>query len=215
VAAARRGCDAAGNVKGVEPEVIPLAERGRRAMASWVAQLPKQKPKPVVRHEGAVALVGDLLSPQQEEEINPPQERPSWDGEDRLRELSAASESIAEALKLIAPEISKARKEYSKLVAAQRQGEYQEISERVVDCARALGDAIQDHHAFLNELRLDAVSWRYFRHIDLTQFGSLNDDSSPLRSLILDALERGHVPGGKIPQWSMPISISQLQNLGD
>jgi hypothetical protein len=196
-------------------EARPLAERGKRAMESWQAQLPKPKAKPIVRHVGAVALVGDLISEQPAEELNPPAPRPSWDGEDQLRELSAEAEAIQEALKLLAPELTNARRQHSLLVAKERGAEYQVIIGRVVDIVRGLGDAIQEHHAFLNEIRLDAVAWKHFRQVDLTAFGSLDEDGSILMRLVRDAVERGHVSGDKIPKWNPALSLSQLQNLGD
>jgi len=59
-------------------------------------------------------------------------------GEQHARELSAESEAIAEAIKLLAPGISRARKEYSRKVAEQRGEEYQAIVERIVDAAKRL-----------------------------------------------------------------------------
>jgi hypothetical protein len=99
---------------------VPLAERGKRAMASWQAQLPRAKPVPVVHHAGAAALLGELLPELTPEQINPPPPRPSWDGEVELSELSAEAESIQEALKLLAGELTKARREYSKLKETMR-----------------------------------------------------------------------------------------------
>jgi hypothetical protein len=75
----------------------------------------------------AVALVGNLLSPQPVEELSPPPPRASWPGEQKLRELGEESKSITEAIRFLAPEVAKARKEYSQKVAAQRGDEYQEI----------------------------------------------------------------------------------------
>ena len=92
---------------------VPLSEQFRRSLESWVSQAPKPVAKPVVRHSGAVALVGDLLSPQPEAELNPPPPPPSWPGQDRLAALGAEAEAIQEALKLLQPEIAKARKQYS------------------------------------------------------------------------------------------------------
>jgi len=192
-------------------EIRPLAEQDRRARPSWTAQLPKPKPKPIVRHAGAVALVGDLLPEQPIEETSPPEPRPSWPGESRLRELSAESEAIAEALKLLVPEQMKARKAYSKAVAAQRGGEYSEIVERIVDSARALADAILSQHSFITELRNDGVAYRQFRPIDLSRFGNLNEPDTPLLRLVLDAFELGHVGAGKIPDLKMPADISLFQ----
>jgi hypothetical protein len=199
----------------VQALAVPLAERGKRAMASWQAQLPKPKVKPVVRHAGAVALLDDLLPEQTHEELNPPPPRPSWDGEVELIELSAEAEAIQVALKYLAPELTKARREHSQRVAKERGAEYQAIVERVVDSVLALGSAIEGHHAFLDQQRLDAVAWRYLRPVDLTAFGELDEAGSILMRLVTDAVERGHVSGERIPKWNPALSLSQLQNLGD
>ncbi len=193
-------------------EIKPLSEEQRRHQISWVAQAPKPKPKPVVRHAGAVALVGDLLPEQPIEETSPAPPRPSWPGEQRLRELGAESEAIVEALKLIAPELAKARKEYSKLVAAQRGEEYREIVEKIVDAAKALGDQLLAHHGYIDQRRLDGVAWQYFRPINVSDFGDIAEDFSPLRKLILAAIEQRHVGEGKLPDWKMPVDIAYLQN---
>ena len=50
-------------------EIRPLADEQRRSQVSWVSQLPKPKPRPVKRHAGATALLGDLLPEQPIEEI--------------------------------------------------------------------------------------------------------------------------------------------------
>jgi len=99
-------------------------------------------------------------------------------GEQHARELSAESEAIAEAIKLLAPGISRARKEYSRKVAEQRGEEYQAIVERIVDAAKALGDAFLVHHEFINSQGLDGVSWRYFRPLNLDQFGNLDEPTA-------------------------------------
>lgn len=192
-------------------EIQPLAQEERRTQVSWVTQAPKPKPQPIVRHAGAVALVGDLLSPQPETELSPPPPRPSWPGEQRARELGAESEAISEAIKLLAPEIVSARKEYSKTVAAQRAAEYQVIVERVVEAAKALGDELLHHHEFINSQRLDGVSWRYFRPLNLDQFGNLDEPFTPLLGVITDAVEKGHVDTGKVPDWKMPVDLAYLQ----
>jgi hypothetical protein len=186
---------------------VPLAEQFRRSLASWTAQLPKPKPKPVVRHAGAVALLDDLLPDQLPEEINPPQPRPSWSGEQRLAELGAESEAIQEAIKLLQPELAKARREYSKMVATQRGGEFSEIVSRVVDASRGLGDAILAHHEFITEQRIAGVGYQQFRPLNLSAFGSLSEQHTPLLAVILDAIEKKHVDGGKLPSWKMPAPI--------
>jgi hypothetical protein len=192
-------------------EIRPLAEQSRRSTVGWISQMPKPKPQPVVRHRGALALVGDLLPEQPEEEISPPAPRPSWPGEGRLRELGAESEAITEAIKLLAPEIVRARKEYSKKVAEQRGGEYQAIVERIVDAAKVLGDALIEQHTFINSQRLDSVSWRYFRPLNLDQFRNLDEPFTPLLGVILDAVEKRHVSAGQIPDWKMPADLAYLQ----
>ena len=193
-------------------EIGPLAEQDRRARPSWTAQLPKPKPKPIVRHAGAVALVGDLLPEQPIEETSPPEPRPSWPGESRLRELSAESEAIAEALKLLIPEQMKARKAYSKAVVAQRGAEYQMLVETIVDAANAFSEALLQHHVFINDRREAGVAWQYFRPIDVTtHFGDLSEDFSPLRKLVLAAIEQRHVGAGKLKSLKMPIDIAYLQ----
>jgi hypothetical protein len=196
----------------VHAAAVPLAERGKRAMASWQAQLPKPKVKPVVRHSGAVALLDNLLPEQTHEELNPPPPRPSWDGEVELSELSAEAESIQEALKLLAPELPKARREYSKLVAAQRGEEYTAIVETIVDAANAFSETLLQHHVFINDRREDGVAWRYFRPIDVTtHFGDLAEDFSPLRRLVLAAIEQRHVGAGKLKSVKIPVNVAYLQ----
>jgi hypothetical protein len=198
-------------------EARPLNEICKRAMESWQAQLPKPKPpKPVVRNAAAVALIGDgLLSPQPEEEINPPPPPPTFAGQFELRDLTEEAENIQEALKLLATELTKARKEHSQKVAKERGEAYKLIVSSIIDIAVGLGTALEAHTAFLNEVRLDAAGWGYLRPIDTTAFGELHEDGSILRSLILNAVERGHVSGGAIPKWSPALSLSQLQSLGD
>ena len=195
----------------VHAETQRLGQEERRSQVSWVVQAPKPKPQPIVRHRGALALVGELLSPQPEDEITPPAPRPSWPGEQRARELGAESEAIAEAIKLLAPEIVRARKEYSKKVAAQRGAEYQAIVGRIVDAAKVLGDELLRHHDFINSMRLDGVSWRYLNPLSLNDFGDIDEDYSPLRKLILDAAEKKHIAAGQIPDWRMPVDIAYLQ----
>jgi len=195
-------------------EIKPLAEQQRRHQISWVAQLPKPpKPKPVVLHSGAVALLGDLLpEPTLETVSPPPPPRASWPGEQRLQALGEEAEAISEAIKLLAPEIAKARKEYSKAVAAQRGAEFTAAVERIVDAVNVLGDAILSHHEFINQQREDGISYSNFRPLNLDVFGDLADDFSPLKKLILDAVEKKHVGAGKLPSWKMPVDIAYLQN---
>ena len=198
-------------------EARPLSESCKRAMASWQAQLPKPKPpKPIVRSAAAVALIGsDLLSPQPEEEINPPPPPPTFAGQFELRALTDEAENIQEALRLVATELTSSRKEHSQKVAKERGEAYKLIVSNIIDIARGLGTAIEEHHAFLNEIRLDSVAWRYLCPVDLTAFGELDEAGSILMRLVTDAVERGHVSSGKIPKWNPALSLSQLQNLGD
>ncbi|MGY3117917.1 hypothetical protein ACVWXQ_001854 [Bradyrhizobium sp. S3.14.4] len=189
-----------------QAEALPLGQAERRALLGWVTQQPKPKPQPVVRHEGAVALVAELLSPQPEHEINPPPPPPTWAGEQRSREIGAELESIAEAIKLLAPEIARARKEYSKLVVAQRAAEYQKIVESIVDAARKLGDAAMAAHQFVDAARIDGVDRGHLRPLLLGDLGDLSEPFSPLRSIIERAIELGHVGAGKRPDWKLPAS---------
>jgi hypothetical protein len=178
------------------------------AWQSWVAQLPKPPPpKPVVRDAAAVALLGDLLSEQPPEELAPPQAPPSWPEQDRCRALGSELESIQAALKLIAPEISKARKEYSRIVVAQCGEEHREIVGRAVDAAKELGGALLSYYAFLNQMRLNGVAYSQLKPIPLDQFGNLNEESTPLLRLIRDAVERGHAGEEGLPSWKMPAPI--------
>jgi hypothetical protein len=187
---------------------VPLAEQFRRSLISWVSQLPRVRPKPVVRSAAAVALVGnDLLSPQSEEEINPPAPQPSWSGQDRLAALGAEAETISDALKLIAPELAKGRRDYSKLVAAQRGSEYQEIVEKMVDAAKVLGGAILAHYAFIEAQRQNGVAYSNFRPLNLERFENIDEPYSPLLKLILDAVEKKHVGADRLPSWTMPAPI--------
>jgi hypothetical protein len=195
----------------VHAETQRLGQEERRSQVSWVVQAPKPKPQPIRRHSGAVALVGDLLSPQPEEEINPPPPRPSWPGEQRARDLGAESEAIAEAIKLLGPEIARARKEYSRKISDQRGAEYTAIVEKIVDAAKVLGDELLTHHSFINQRRLDGVAWRYLNPINVNDFGDLDEDFSPLRKLILDAVEKRHVSAGHLPDWKMPVELAYLQ----
>ncbi|MET4804602.1 hypothetical protein [Bradyrhizobium sp. LB11.1] len=194
-------------------EIKPLAEESRRSQVSWVAQSPKPKPKPVVRHSGAVELLGNLLPEQTTEELDPPPPRPAWPGEHILRALGEESEAITEAIKLLAPEIIRAKREYSRKVAEQRGPEYRAIVSTLVDSAKSLADAVLAHHEFIDQQRRDSVSWAHFRPVNLNAFGDLNDDGSPLRRLILDAIEQAHVDASKAPDWRMT-DLLRLQNGG-
>jgi hypothetical protein len=190
-------------------EAKPLNEIERKQPA-FVTQAPKPKPKPVIRHAGAVALIGDLLPEQSVEEISPPAPRPNWEGEGRHREIGRELEAISEALKLLSPELTKARNEYSRLVATQHGAEYSGLAERAVDAARDLGVALLAIHNFVNDARLNGVERKYFRPLNLEAFGDLAGDYAPLRALILRAVELGHVGAGKLPDWKMPAPLDYL-----
>lgn len=190
---------------------ISLAEQARRATLSWVAQLPKPKPKQVARHEGAVALVGELLSPQAPEELSPPPPPQNWPGENRYREIGRELEAIQEALSLLVPEIEKERRSYSKLVVKRRGDEYRETAEAVVDAARVLGAAIQTHHEWITDQRWAGVAYSMYRPLNLERFGNIDEPGSPLLRTILDAVEQKHVGAGKIPDWKMPADIALFQ----
>ena len=60
-------------------------------------------------------------------------------------------------------------------------------------------------------MRLDGVSWRYLNPLSLNDFGDIDEDFSPLRRLILDAVEKRHVSADQIPDWHMPVELSYLQ----
>jgi hypothetical protein len=201
----------------VQAEARPIAERCKIAMASWQAQLPKPPPpKPIVRSAAAVALIGsDLLSPQPEAEINPPPPPPTFAGQFELRALTEEAENIQEALRLLAGELTSSRKQHSQKVAEERGEAYKAIVSNIVDISLALGAAIEEHHGFLNEVRLDSAAWRYLRPVDLTAFGELSEAGSILVRLVTDAVEKKHVGAGKIPKWNPALSLSMLQNLGD
>lgn len=186
----------------------PLNQEERKVLLGWVAQLPKPKPKPVVRHAGAVDLVGELLSPQPEEEINPPPPRPLWHGEKRHRELGAELESIAEALKLLAPELTKARREYSKLVWAKRGGNYKALAAKIADAAQRLGDVLLEHHEFVDCCRSDGVEWRFHKPVNVKPLGNVDEPHNALRELIESCVEQQGV--GSLPTWRLPANIDLL-----
>lgn len=190
-------------------EIRPLSEQERRHNISWISQAPKPQPKPKHRHAGAVALVGDLLSPQPKDELTPQPLPPAFPGEQRLRELGAESEAVSEAIRLLGPELKKARREFSTTVATQRKAEYQAHAEAVTDAARKLGDAIQKHHAFIDEQRRGGIAYQAYRPLNLERFGNLNEPGSPLMQTILDAIELGHY-AGPIPTWQS-VDILSLQ----
>jgi hypothetical protein len=196
----------------VRYSAVPLAEQFRRSLISWVSQLPKPRPKPVVRNAAAVELVGsDLLSPESDEEINTPEQKPLWSGQDRLAALGAEADVIAAALQLIAPEIRNARKQYSQMVAEQSKEEYQALVTNILDMARGLGQAIQTHHEWTNKKRLDGVAYALFKPINLEAFGNLNEAHTPILAMLIDAAAKGHISPADLPQFKMPIDISHLQ----
>ncbi len=202
--------DSANNIvsQGWEESLGARAVRNR----SWVDETPRQnqpKPRPVVRHAGAVELLGDLLPPQPDSEVNPPPLPQAWPERDRYQSLAAEQESINEALKLLSIEIEHERKSYSKQVAEQRLAAYSERVERAVDAARSLGDAIVEIYAYLNQARFDGVELRHFKPVNLEQFGDLRG-GSPLYEMIANAVQNGHVGGGKLPSWKVPGPLALL-----
>ena len=191
-------------------ELRPLAEADRATRPDEMFPQRKAPPKPIKRHSGAVSLVGHLLTPQPEQEVNPPPLYVS-PTENRRRELSEQIESLTEAILLLAPELRRAKRDYSAKVAGQLRSEYVAHVEAVVDTAKGLGDAIFAHHEFINARRLDGVAYQEFRPIRLDSFGNLDDPYAPLMRVILEAVERGHVGAGKIPTWKMSAGIWSLQ----
>ncbi|PDT67812.1 hypothetical protein, partial [Bradyrhizobium sp. C9] len=115
------------------------------------------------------------------------------------------------ALDYIGKEIEKARREYSKQVAARRLSEYSSLVETAVDAARELGDAILAMHGFADEMRLIGAEHRDFKIMySLQNFGDLAEPFSPLKALITEAVEKGHVGGGKLPAWKLPAPLELL-----
>jgi hypothetical protein len=173
--------------------IRPLSEEAARTQVSWVAQSPKHKPKPVERHAGAAALLGDLLPPLTPEELDPPPPRPSWPGEAELRALGAENEAIHEAIKLLQPVWARARAQGSKKVCERRMPEYRQLVANLVAAAKQFGDVLLEHHEFVDEIRRQGASWSFLRPLNLESFGSL-DGNSPVTRMIVEAIENGHVP---------------------
>jgi hypothetical protein len=189
----------------------PLNEQASRSQISWVAQSPKAKPKPVERHAGAAALLGDLLPPLTPEQIDPPTPAPSWPGEAEHRALGAENEAVHEAIKLLQPVWARARAEGSKKVCEQRLPEYRQLVAKLVSAAKQFGDALIDHHEFVDEIRGQGASWSFLRPLNLESFGEL-DGSSPVTRLIAEAIENGHVGSDAAPEWKMPTNLQLLAN---
>lgn len=177
---------------------------------TWTSEMPPQKPAPVRRDVRGAALLGELLPAQPEHELNPPPLPPEWPRQQRYREISSEIEAIGAALHLIGPEIQKERRQYSKKVAELRGGDYTDRVERAVDAARALADALLEMHRFVNDVRLDGADRKYLRPVNLSAFGDLGEDYSPLRRLILDAIELKHVSGDKLMDSKMPAPLDYL-----
>jgi hypothetical protein len=190
----------------------PLNEQAHRHQISWIAQSPKPKPKPVERHAGAAALLGDLLPPLTPEEIEPPPPPPAWPGEAELRALGAESEAVQEAIRLLQPVWARARAEGSKKVCEQRLPEYRQLVAKLVNAAKQLGDAVLEHHTFVDEIRQQGASWSFLRPLNLEAFGSLDEAYSPVRRVITDAIEAGHVDASAEPAWAMPTDLARLAN---
>lgn len=207
--------DSAGNVTARRYEESLGAEFVRNK--TWEDDTPRrrqQKPEidePDERQEAAKALLGNLMPEQPPEEINPPPRHKRWPGQDRYNALAKESDAIQVALGYISRPLEEARREYSKKLVEQRKDEYAERAEAVVDAARALGDAIQSHYQYLDELRLAGVEWRRLRPLNLERYGDLAEPHTPLLQTILDAIELGHVGAGKIPDWRLPANIQLFQ----
>ncbi|KRQ03504.1 hypothetical protein AOQ71_32910 [Bradyrhizobium manausense] len=195
--------DAGGNIVSMRREEDLAAEAGRHR--TWTSEAPRPKPAPVKRHEGAMSLLGDLLPPQPEHETNPPPLPPEWPRQELHRQLSKESEDISEALKLIGPEIEKARGEFSKAAAQERLPEYSQLITDAIDALKAAGDAILRCHQFVDQARLDGLERRYLKPLMFTELGDISEPHSPLRSIIHRAIELKHVVGG-VPTWKMPAS---------
>jgi hypothetical protein len=190
----------------------PLNEQASRSRPiSWVAQSPKAKPKPVERHAGAVALLGDLLPPLTPEQIDPPAPPPSWPGEAEHRALGAEIEEVHEAIKLLQPVWARARAEGSKKVCEQRLPDYRQLVAKLVSAAKQFGDALMDHHEFVDEIRVQGASWSFLRPLNIGVFGEL-DGPSPVTRLIAEAIENGHVGSDAAPEWKMPTDLQRLAN---
>jgi hypothetical protein len=189
--------------------IRPLAEEASRNHIAWVAQSPKVKPKPVERHAGASALLGDLLPPLTPDEIDPPPLPPEWPGEPELRALGAESEAVQEAIKLLQPIWARARAVGSKKVCEQRLTEYRQLVAKLVDAAKQFGDVLLEHHTFVDEIRQQGASWSFLRPLNLEPFGSLGG-ASPVTRVIADAIDAGHVPEDVAPKWKMPTDLARL-----
>lgn len=190
--------------------VKPLNEGAARHRTAWVSQLPKTKQKPVERHAGAAALLGDLLPPLTAEEIDPPPPPPSWYGEAELRALGAEQEAAQEAIKLLNPLWARARAVGSKKVCEQRLPEYRQLVAKIVTADKDFGDALLEHHEFVDVIRKQGASWSFLRPLNLESFGSLGEGDSPLTRLIGEAIENGHVTSDADPKWKMPIDLQRL-----
>lgn len=191
--------------------VRPLNEEARRFQVGWIAQSPKPKPKPVERHAGATALLGDLLPPLTADEIDPPPLKPAWPKEAELRALGIESEAVQEAIKLLGPIWARERAVGSKKVCEQRLPEYRQLVAKLVAAAKQFGDVLLEHHTFVDGIRLQGASWSFLRPLNLEPFGSLDGDS-PVTRMIGDAIEFGHVPAEADPKWTMPTDLPRLAN---
>ncbi|MGY4313118.1 hypothetical protein [Bradyrhizobium sp. JR3.5] len=186
--------------------------RHKQGVATWIGEAPRPKPQPVKRHEGAEALLGDLLPPQPEHEINPPPLPEAWAGAADWRALDAQIEAIAEAKKLLLPEIESARREYSRMAAERYAKDYAKVVAAVVKSAKALGDALLEHHQFIDQLRLAGVERRSLKPINLQAFGDL-EGGTPLYEIIQHAIELGHADEKQRPNWKLPAPLPVLSIL--
>lgn len=205
----RTTVSAAGNVTGLGVEEDLKTRAGRNQLS---IESPKPKPVPKLRHPGAAALLEGLLPEQPPEELNPPDPPPSFAGEARYRDITREMGDITEALKLIGPEIEREHRAYSNRVLAERADEYRQIAANLVDTARAFGQAMFDQYRFIDSLRLSGVDWRNLRRLNITAFGDLADTSNPLKRLLADAMEQGHVSANKIPDWKLPVNHQVLMS---
>jgi hypothetical protein len=187
----------------------PLNEEARRHQIGWISQSPKPRAKPVERDAGAVALLGDLLPPLTADEIDPPPPMPAWPREGELRALGAESVSVQEAIKWLGKIWARERAVGSKKLCEQRLPEYRQLVAKLVDAAKHFGDALVEHHTFVDGIRLQGASWSFLRPLNLEPFGSLDSDS-PVTRMIGDAIEFGHVPAEADPKWKMPTDLARL-----
>ena len=199
--------DAGGNVVDYKVEESLGAEAGRHR--SWSSEAPRPTPKPQLRHAGGAALLKDLLPPQSEEELSPAPLPPEWPHQDLYREICREQEDITAALQMLTPEIEAARKEHSQRLGSARTKEYSALVESAVDRAIEFCDAILALFEFTNEARYAGIERKDFRALNLQSF-DISAGHHPLRLLIADAVEKKHVPIGKLRSCELPAPIELL-----